>query len=210
MNPAVKSERVQPVIEWGVAKIDMPGQEQSGDLHLVELFPDGALVAAVDGLGHGAEAAAAAKLAVAIMAQHAQEPVIALLQRCHEALKRTRGAVISLANFQAGYNTLTWLGVGNVEGTLVRAEAQPAPPRETILLVGGVVGFQLPPLRATVVTVHPGDTMVFATDGIRSGWAQEVLPGDHPQRIANVICARYNKGTDDALVVVTRYLGGGS
>ncbi len=205
MKPALGS-----LIEWGVATVTQPGQTESGDLYLVKTFPEGALVAVVDGLGHGAEAAIAAKLAVATLADHAEEPVISLLRRSHQVLRPTRGVVMSLACFQASYDTLTWLGVGNVEGVLVRANAQANPARETILLLGGVVGFQLPTLRATVNTVARGDTLVFATDGIRSGHTQEVVREEQPQRIADRICARYNKGTDDALVLVARYLGGGS
>ena len=48
------------MIEWGVASRALPGETRSGDLHVVESFAGGALVAAVDGLGHGEEAADAA------------------------------------------------------------------------------------------------------------------------------------------------------
>lgn len=210
MKSALRPEAGPSLLDWGVATVSLPGQKESGDLHLVKVCPNGALVAVVDGLGHGAEAATAAKLAVATMEQHSEEPVISILQRCHETLKRTRGAVMSVAFFNSVYHTLSWLGVGNVEGVVLRADAQANPGRETILLVGGLVGFQLPTLRATVTTVAPGDTLVFATDGIRNGYAQEVIREEGPQRIADRICTRYSKGTDDALVLVARYLGGAS
>src|SRR2546430_400954 len=54
-----------PVIDWGVAALALAGETESGDLHLVKRVGRGTLVAAVDGLGHGAEAAAAARAAVA-------------------------------------------------------------------------------------------------------------------------------------------------
>jgi hypothetical protein len=38
-------------IEWAVAELLLPGQTESGDRYLVTPTPDGALVAAVDGLG---------------------------------------------------------------------------------------------------------------------------------------------------------------
>jgi hypothetical protein len=131
-----------------------------------------------------------------------------MVQRCHEALKKTRGVAISLASFGFRDHTLTWLGVGNVEGVLLRADPASSPARETLMLVGGVVGYRLPMLRAMVVTVAIGDTLVFATDGIRNGWAQEVTKDDEPQHIADRIGSRYSKGTDDALVLVARYKGG--
>ena len=51
-----------PCIEWAVATQPLPGPSVSGDLHLVEPFAHGALVAVVDGLGHGDEATAAARI----------------------------------------------------------------------------------------------------------------------------------------------------
>lgn len=195
------------VIDWAVARSILPGETESGDLHLVTSVPHGALTAVVDGLGHGPEAAAAARKAIATLEQHPQETLIALLQRCHEALRGTRGVVISMAFFHAVDQTLTWLGVGDVEGVLVRGDTQSNPPREALLQRGGVVGFQIPTPRASVMALGKGDTIVFATDGIRTGWAQEVLPMENPQRIADRICSRYNKGTDDALVLVARYRG---
>src|SRR2546425_13287314 len=85
------------LIEWGVAALALPGEAQSGDLHLVKPIGTGVLVAVVDGLGHGAEAATAAQAAVAALERHATETPIALIERCHRALKGTRGVVMSVA-----------------------------------------------------------------------------------------------------------------
>jgi len=197
------------VLEWGLATLALPGHAESGDRHVVQPFPNGVLVAAVDGLGHGEEAAAAAKLAVSILERHAQEEVIALLRRCHEALRGTRGVVMSLASFRAPDSMLTWLGVGNVEGILLRDAANANPRRESLLLRGGMVGAELPPLRVSVIPVMRGDTLIFATDGIREGFTEGLALSDPPQQLADRILARYTKGTDDALVLVARHAGWG-
>ena len=133
-----------PLIEWGVAVQPLEGEAESGDQYVVQPFPKGVLVAAVDGLGHGPEAAAAARSAVAILKDYAHEPVISLLRRCHERLIRTRGVVMSLASFNALDSTMTWLGVGNVEGLLLRADVAANPPRENVLLRSGVVAANCP------------------------------------------------------------------
>jgi len=119
------------VIDWGVASSALPGQTQSGDLHLVKPVATGVLLAVVDGLGHGAEAATAARTAVTTLDEHASESVLALLQRCHWALKGSRGVVMSLAFADRQQNQLTWAGVGNVECMLFHADRAmaPAPPR---------------------------------------------------------------------------------
>ncbi len=49
------------LIDWGVATLMLAGERESGDLHLVKPVGTGVLVSVVDGLGHGAEAAAAAR-----------------------------------------------------------------------------------------------------------------------------------------------------
>jgi hypothetical protein len=197
-----------PLLDWHAAGMALPGQAVSGDLHLVQPFPSGALVAAVDGLGHGEEAAAAARIAVATLQTHAHESALSLLKRCHDTLRRSRGVVLTLASFNAFDATMTWVGVGNVEGVLLRADAEGGPPRDYVLLHGGIVGSKLPPLRGFVIPVARGDTLILATDGVRSGFAEGLTPESSPQQIADRILAREVKGTDDALVVVARYLGG--
>jgi hypothetical protein len=57
------------------------------------------------------------------------------------------------------------------------------------------------------VTIAKGDTLVLATDGIRHGFRAEV-DAREPQAIADAMLAKYSKGSDDACVVIARYIGG--
>jgi len=200
-------EAEKPLLEWSVATRTMSGEIECGDAHLVVELPGGALVAVVDGLGHGREAAVAAREAVATLTQHADEPVVPLLQRCHGQLRATRGVVMTLASFRAAAATMTWLGVGNVEGFLLRANAAAIPARESVLLRGGVVGYEIPPLRPATHRVAAGDTLVLATDGIRSAFAEGLDVAVPPREMAGGVLARHAKDTDDALVLVARWLG---
>ena len=180
----------------------------SGDQCLVQAHPGGVLVAAVDGLGHGGDAEHAAMRAVSVLKEDAGAPLPTLFQRCHARLARTRGVVMSLASFDMGGDRLTWLGVGNVEGILLRADDESRPPTESIMLLGGVVGFQLPRLRASTTQVRAGDTVIFTTDGIESGYRHGLRRGRPAQELAEQIFERHRKHNDDALVLVIRYLGG--
>jgi len=200
------------MIEWGVAAAPLAGETESGDLHLVKPAGRGMLVAAVDGLGHGAEAAAAARTAVAVLDRHAEEFVLPLVRRCHKALHGKRGVVLSLAYLDGVKQSMTWLSVGNVEGVLLYTDqtVRPArPARAALLPRGGIVGSELPQLRAELVPIAAGDILIFATDGIREGFAEDLPTDPGPQQLADQILARYGKGTDDALVLVARYLGDG-
>lgn len=195
-----------PLIESGIACLTMPGQFQSGDRYLVQPSLNGLLVAVVDGLGHGEQAAAAADRAVTTLINHTDESVIALVKRCHHALRDTRGVVMSLASFNKPDWALTWIGIGNVEGLVLRAEGSPPPKYETLLLRGGVVGDQLPSLSASIIPLTKGDTLVFTTDGIRGGFAKDLSSSDPAQVMADRILAKYSKDADDALVFVVRFL----
>jgi len=202
-------ERNQTLLEVGAASASLPGELVSGDVPVVEPFQGGVLVAAIDGLGHGGAAAQAALRAQSVLEDHAGAPLPALFERCHSRLARTRGVAMSLAAFHETDHHLTWLGVGNVEGTLLRAEAAPGASTESILLLGGVVGYQLPRLRPSTTQVEPGDTLVLTTDGIASGFRHQLRAGEPPQQLADRILAEHRRVSDDALVVVARYLGNG-
>jgi len=196
------------VIESAPAMFTLPGQEESGDRHTIVALPNGALVAVIDGLGHGPEAAVAAKRAVDIIEQHAKDAsLIDLVKRCHAALSNTRGAVMNLAVFDASESTLTWVGIGDVHGRLLLKTSEPGYAQQSLLLRPGVVGQKLPPLQVSITRVQPGDMVIFATDGIDSEFAERISIDSPADEIAEHIVGQYCKKTDDALALVVRYLG---
>ena len=195
------------VIDWGVSWRALPGERESGDLHIVSSFENGVLIGAVDGLGHGPEAAAAARIAGSVLEAHSGEPVVALVRRCHEALYRTRGVVLSIASIDTAESVMRWIAVGNVEGILFRSDRLARPARETVLARSGVVGYQLPHLASKEHPITAGDTLVFATDGIKYDFANKLRLDCNPQEAASEIVAQFSKDTDDALVLVARWLG---
>jgi phosphoserine phosphatase RsbX len=195
------------LLRYSVASVPMPGETHSGDLHLVKDFPEGVLAAVVDGLGHGQAAAAAAETAVATLEQRPHESVLMLVNRCNRSLRGMRGAVMSLASFSARDSTMTWVGVGNVRGVLLRADRTKVPAREILFPNNGVVGGKPLTLRASILVVHPGDTLIFATDGIAESFAHDLIPEGSPPQMIERILSGSTLGTDDALVLVARYVG---
>ena len=69
-----------------MATLPLPGQVECGDLSLVKRVGKGTLIAVVDGLGHGEEAASAAHAAVGALDRHAREPLADLVRRCDAAM----------------------------------------------------------------------------------------------------------------------------
>ncbi|MFZ3285209.1 MAG: hypothetical protein WA191_00020, partial [Telluria sp.] len=56
--------RHDQLLDYACAGRALPGQAVSGDACLVRPFPDGVLLAVIDGLGHGAGAAEASRTAI--------------------------------------------------------------------------------------------------------------------------------------------------
>lgn len=194
------------VLEYATATFTRPGERQSGDEHVVVSTPQGYLIAVIDAVGHGIEAAQAAAVAAACLKNDARSPLPQLVHCCHDKLKATRGVVMSLALFDPKKDTLAWLAVGNVEGILIHQDTEV--PRENIVMRGGVVGSHLPALQPMLLPISRKDTLIFATDGIRLAFEHQLCVSRPVQEVADHICADHRTGTDDALVLVARLRGG--
>jgi negative regulator of sigma-B (phosphoserine phosphatase) len=205
MVAVIDSAKVlSPSIVWGVAGLALENGE-SGDLSLVLPRTAGALFAVIDGLGHGPAAEQAAKEAANVLAAHPDAPLIELVERCHEGLRHTRGAVMSIAALDERAQVLEWVGVGNVEGVVRHANAASGRSKSALILSGGVIGYRLPPIRVRTVPLLPGDLIVLATDGVDVDFTNDVDLGLGPQALAESLLMRFGKPTDDALVLVVRY-----
>jgi len=203
----VRERAARDPVEWSVAKRCRRGEATSGDLAVVAVRPGGALVAGVDGLGHGAEAARAAGRAGAIVRASPGRDLALLMKHCHIALRGTRGAAISLAFISTSAGGVTWLGVGNVEGRVVSRAPSATQPKGSLALGGGVAGYDLPAVRTAALKVRPGDVLILATDGVDPSFADSLDVSGSTHAIAERIMARPRRPTDDARAVAVRYLG---
>ena len=166
-NVATSAATRAATYEYAVASRAFAGERQSGDAALVCATAGGVLVAVIDGLGHGEEAAAAADVAIRTLSEHAGQPLAALYQLCHEKLRQTRGVAMALAMLDDTSATLSWCGIGNVEGVLIASRHR----TRYLTNRGGVVGYRLPALLAGTEPIFPGDLLIFATDGIDESFA---------------------------------------
>jgi negative regulator of sigma-B (phosphoserine phosphatase) len=202
------SEDWPAALEVGCAGVAIAGEERSGDLAVFAPFDGGALVTVIDGLGHGEDAAAAADTAADVLRAHPDWEPQALLEHCHETLRGTRGAVMTFAWFDLALRQLRWAGVGNVEARLLRGTDLRGARHASPVVLGGVVGFQIPrAMRTSTVDLEPGDAVAFATDGIAADFSAVLDPVLNPQAQAERVLREHGKGTDDALAVVVRYTG---
>jgi phosphoserine phosphatase RsbX len=193
-------------LRWAVAGRPMRGQAVSGDQATVQVSGPRTIMAVIDGLGHGREAADAAQLASEVVDRHPAEPLEVLLLLVHRELHETRGAAVTVAIVDSERSTLHWLGVGNVEGVLMRADIEARPRSHGVFLVSGVLGYHVGRIHVPEpIALAHGDLVVLATDGVRANLADVVRFDQTPERLADDIMAKHGKLNDDALVLVARY-----
>ncbi len=196
-------------MDCGVAESTRAGEHVTGDRHVVSRHSGGVLLAVIDGLGHGTEAARAAETAVALLTRCPSSDVVTLIAACHQELRGSRGVVMTVVSLAPAVKTMSFIGVGNVQGMIIPAAARPREQeRDFVPLRGGVVGHIVPPIRASVRRLDAGDTLILATDGVGIEFMTEDRLSGPPQAVAERILERYAARTDDALVLVARYLGG--
>lgn len=186
---------------WGAVCRAKLEQTVSGDVYLVQDQGENRLlVAIIDGLGGGEEAARAARAAEAVLRAHPDWPLQELVQHSHTALHSTRGAVIGVLRLDANTARASYVGVGNI-GVQVYSR-QPIKP----ISKNGILGFRLPALLELHYTYQPGDTFILFSDGISARFAQEntLDLGQTPQQISEFILERYGKTIDDATVVTIK------
>ncbi|HEX2234615.1 MAG TPA: anti-sigma regulatory factor [Thermoleophilaceae bacterium] len=156
----------RPSVEWAASP--------SGDdvRALFCPFPNGVLIAACAGLGGGEEASRAAATAASLLESRPSESPVTLVQRCHEALRGTRGAALAIASFSELDAWMTWLSIGRVEAVLLRAAPGDQPMSEAAPAHQGVVGLRLPALQASTALVRRDDRLVMSSGSTMLGKAR--------------------------------------
>jgi len=196
-------------MEWAAEARPRPGESICGDRMIaVDIDGTGALMGVLDGLGHGADAAEAAKCGVDVLRSGCAEPLGALVQRCHEALSSTRGAAMTLAHIDFRTDTLSWVGIGNVAADLVAKHPAGVEVRSSARLAGGIVGYRIPEtVTPQKVPIRPGDLLVIASDGIVEGYLDDIDFSAPSLAIAEHMLHRHAQDNDDALVLAARHRG---
>jgi anti-sigma regulatory factor (Ser/Thr protein kinase) len=179
-----------------------PGEEIAGDSWTSTGTRGRALVLVADGLGHGPDAAIAARAATALVAQHGARAPAELLQLAHAALRETRGAAVAVAVADRDAHELTFAGIGNVFAQIVRADGVTA---QGLPSSYGTIGGDLRKVHEERFAFAGDDLLVLATDGVRPRWQWSSHPGlsrRDPSLVAGVLYRDFAAGRDDATVVV--------
>jgi anti-sigma regulatory factor (Ser/Thr protein kinase) len=189
-------------LEVGAVCLPKTGEEVPGDGWSLERSGDYRTILVVDGLGHGPNAARAARAATEAFAAHPAATPGALMEICHGALAATRGAAGAAARIALAKKHGSFAGVGNIA---CRVEIPGA--RRQLVSHSGTLGHVMRRVQEFEFDFPAGALLILHSDGLTTRWTSEDYPGllaKHPGLVAGVLYRDHNRGTDDVTVVVLK------
>jgi serine phosphatase RsbU (regulator of sigma subunit) len=187
-----------PALRYGAVNIALEGEIECGDAWSVEKFDDGFAAIVLDGLGHGAFAAEAARAGIAAFRAAPASAPQEVITRAHGLMSRTRGGAAACARFTDG--SLSYAGVGNISGTLVSPEKS-----QGLVSHNGTLGMGQRRSQQFEYRVEAGAFLVLHSDGLSARWDIKNRPDllrCHPAVIAGLLYRDHGRERDDATVVV--------
>lgn len=191
-----------------VNAISVPKKEQTvcGDAWSARVQGRKIKLAMIDGLGHGPTAHAAASLAVEKLAVLSKQEPKDELTTVHQELKKTRGAVITVAHIDTINHQLSYSGVGNIAMKMITPSLA-----KGFSSYNGIVGHIMPASlnTHTVIWNEKTDYLIMHSDGISTRWDVGKYPGilhHHCMLLCAAIYKDFDRGNDDSTILVGKML----
>ncbi|MDM8514829.1 ATP-binding protein/SpoIIE family protein phosphatase [Desulfobacterales bacterium HSG16] len=176
------------------------GETVSGDDYFFKHLPSYVIFSVIDALGHGFHAHQVAKHALNILENNFQDSLLSIIKRCHEGLKGSRGAAMSIGMIDFKTNNFQHVSIGNVE---TRVYGTPSPIKP--VCTNGTMGLIMENARINVYPYSKNSCIVMFSDGISNKFEiEQGLLRKSPQEISNYIFTGYAKNYDDATVLVVK------
>jgi anti-sigma regulatory factor (Ser/Thr protein kinase) len=183
---------------FGAVNIALEGEFECGDSWHVARGAEGTAVMVVDGLGHGAFAAEAARVGIDTFSSSPFSAPVDVITRANALMSKTRGGAGACALIRE--STVSYAGVGNISGCLV------APGKsQGMVSHNGTLGMGQRRAQQFEYRCEPGTVLVMHSDGVSARWDlknRADLMACHPAIMAAVIYRDHARGRDDATVVV--------
>lgn len=193
-----KNVHLNGLMRYGIVSVPAHGSEINGDAYVIMESGRNILMAVIDGLGHGKEAYDASGEAANYIAANHTGSLSVIMEGCHHALLRTRGAAIGLVRADLEAGKITFSGVGNVSArikgnTVLKPVSSP-----------GIVGYNFKRTVENEYPYHKGDVIVLYSDGISGGFdpAGIVTGNNDLQMPAEDAVREFGKDSDDNTIIV--------
>jgi anti-sigma regulatory factor (Ser/Thr protein kinase) len=190
----------------GVICAEKRGEPVSGDSWALQQGRGRVIALVVDGLGHGLDAAEAARAAVEVVQAKPDLNATDLMDTMHAALRPTRGAAGAIAMLQPESELCTYCGIGNISGS-IRANGT----SRSMVSQNGTLGHQVRRIQEFQYPFPKGSLLVMHSDGVATHWDLAGYPGieaRHPAIVAAALFRDHSRNRDDLTVLTLRNRAG--
>lgn len=187
-----------------IAGINVPfkGEEVSGDGWGCKATATGISIILADGIGHGQDAHDASRQAVRTFLDVDLGGPAEYIGDVHGALSATRGAAVSIAEWDLYKDNVVFCGIGNVAGSISDRDRG-----RKLMTYNGTLGHNVGKYHDLNYPITGHGVLVLHSDGLTANWSLDLYPGLADQSavvIAAVLYRDLSRQRDDACVVVAK------
>ena len=199
----VREYKRPPAVSISSIVIPKSGEQVCGDGFFYKQTRDKLSILLGDGLGHGPEAAKAVNCAIDTFKRTEEDNPVEMIRIIHESVKRTRGLVATVANFDFKDKSWRICGVGNIATRMTSYISSKA-----YVSYNGIIGHNIAgSMKMHEVPYEPGQTIILCSDGIKTRWDLAKYPAITKNDLSILTAAIYKdhlRNTDDASVVAVK------
>jgi anti-sigma regulatory factor (Ser/Thr protein kinase) len=193
------SDEKKSVIEVSVFSRPKPGFKNNGDAYFIKKYEDHAVIAVLDGIGHGDKANEASRIALKVIEDKFRDDLEQVVLTMHRKLHGSRGCVIGIVRLDKE-GKLEYLGVGNIRAQIYTSELY-----KRLVSFDGLVGSNLRTLRTDRLKLETPCLIVLHSDGVSSfNFEDKKIVYRPVMEIAKEAFEQHKKSSDDATLLVAR------
>ncbi|MDX1952902.1 MAG: ATP-binding SpoIIE family protein phosphatase [Verrucomicrobiota bacterium] len=189
-------------LRLGMVCLPMKGEVACGDNVAVHERGPVTQLLVIDGLGHGPEASKAAADGIATFQANAGKPPAEILREMHLSQRKFRGAAASIAAIDKEKQEVSFCGIGNVAGVVVKAGVA-----KSLISFSGTLGAEMRTVQTIVQPFPRNALLVMHSDGLQTRWdlgSYNELQMRDPAVIAALLYRDFQRGRDDVTVLVAK------
>jgi len=195
-----------PNVEIRSVVLPKPNEVECGDAFFYKQSDENYQLFLGDGLGHGADAAAAVQKAGEAFEACIENDPVEIIRSINDKVKKTRGLVGMVAVFDKNHRVWKLCGVGNISTKVYGPSFF-----KSYMSYNGIIGLNVPnTLNAQEVAHERGQYLVMCSDGLKSRWDAIKYPGIvryDLSLLAASLMKDFARNTDDMSVVACKING---
>lgn len=195
----VFAEKKKSVIQTSVYSRPKPGFKSNGDAYFIKRYEDNAIVAVIDGIGHGDKANQASQIALKVLEDRFRDDLEQIVINIHRQSHGSRGCVMGMVRMNRE-GRIEYLGVGNIRTQIYTTDMY-----KRLVSFDGLLGSNMRTLRTDRFELTTPCLVVMHSDGVSSFNFDDKRIVYRPiMELAKESFEKYKKSSDDATLLIAR------